>query len=110
MDRDDCFRLAVEQGGNGPVLRLAGDLDVAAAAQLRACLAQYPSHFVTLDFSAVTFMDSTIICVIVGASQQVKAAGGELTLRAVPLTKRHVLDISGVSTVLRIENGDQNGS
>src|SRR4051794_8905276 len=106
MDSNGCFTLAVEQDGHGPILRLAGDLDLAAAPQLRACLAQYPSHFITLDFSAVTFMDSTVIGVIVAAWHRVKAAGGELALRAVPLAQRHVLDLTGVSTVLRIEDAD----
>lgn len=107
VDRDHCFRVVVEQGGQEPVLRLVGELDLAAASKLRACLAQFSGHFIALDFSDVTFMDSTIIAVIVAAYQRAKVARGELNLRNVPLAQRHVLDMTGLSTLLGLEANDR---
>ena len=61
------FAVRVTENGHGPVVLLAGELDLAASGQFRECLHDLVGQYVTLDFSDVTFMDSTAIGVLVAA-------------------------------------------
>jgi anti-anti-sigma factor len=64
------FCVARDQGWSGPVVRLAGELDIATSPKLRACLGDFIGQRVTLDFTDVTFMDSTAIGVLSNATQR----------------------------------------
>ena len=61
------FAVRVTENGHGPVVLLAGELDLAASGQFRECLHGLVGQHVTLDFSDVTFMDSSAIGVLVAA-------------------------------------------
>jgi anti-anti-sigma factor len=61
MNSERAFSLSIERNGHGAIVRLAGELDLATAPQLRECLQSLEGRSVTLDFAAVTFMDSTAI-------------------------------------------------
>ena len=58
MDAVDGFVLRVEENGQGPVVWVSGELDLATAPLLRDCLDDCDGQRVTVDFSGVTFMDS----------------------------------------------------
>src|SRR4051812_18609914 len=100
---DPYFALHVEQDGQGPVVRLRGELDLGSAPQFRECLHELLGQTVVLDFTEVTFMDSTTISVLVTALKRANSAGGELILHGVQPPQMKVLDIVGVSEILNFD-------
>ena len=56
-----------------------------------------------LDFSGVTFMDSSGIAVVIRCRQRMRELGGTLTLCQVPSQPRKVFEASGVTRLIAIE-------
>jgi anti-anti-sigma factor len=82
MGSDDGFELREEQGQDGIVLSLLGDLDLAAAERLEERFDQLrQTHVpVLLDLSQLEFMDSTGIASIARAVRDARASGWKLTV------------------------------
>lgn len=94
-----------------PVLSVSGEIDVATGTKLRAALADRVAdpaiRRVVADLTAVTFMSSTGIAVLVDAHSEASRAGKSLVLltgqnRAV----LHPLQISGVDRLLNLDPDD----
>ena len=64
MGAVDGFALRVEQNGQGPVVWVSGELDIATTPRLRDCLDDCNGHRLTVDFSGVTFLDSSALAVL----------------------------------------------
>ena len=56
-----------------------------------------------LDFSGVTFMDSSGIAVVMRVRQRVRDLGGAVTLRGVRPQARKVLDAAGLDRFVTVE-------
>jgi anti-sigma B factor antagonist len=101
----------VQGSEEGLVLLLAGgELDYAAAPQLRERIAEHvgvtPCHLV-LDLSQATFIDSTAIGVIIGALATLQESGdGSLTIVCEQENTRvmRIFDIAGVSSLLEVHH------
>lgn len=86
--------------------RLQGELDHHGAKglleqlerEIDACL---PRQLV-LDFSAVSFMDSSGIAVVVRARRRMDALGGTVMLQNVPPQPRKVFEASGVTRLVKM--------
>lgn len=89
------------EDGHGPVVLVAGELDLASAGEFRECLHRLVGQTVTLDFSNVTFMDSTAIGVLVAALRRAEEEGGGLVLRGVRPPQMKVFEIAGLVEHLR---------
>ena len=79
---------------------LSGEIDHHSAVELRrrideAVLAGTPEWLI-LDFSGVTFMDSSGIGLIMGRWRLMQEQGGRLTVRGVPKTLRKAMRVSGL--------------
>jgi anti-sigma B factor antagonist len=92
-------------GPSGPawrVLALAGPCDVAVAAPLRHHLNDLVNdghlHLV-LDMSAVQFIDSTGLGILVGTLQRVRTGDGELRLAGARPEVLRILRITGLDKV-----------
>jgi len=97
MDAVDDFSLWVEQNGQGPVVWLSGELDIATAPLLRDCLEGLDGQRVTLDLSALTFLDSAGLSVLARRHRDVD---GGLVLRGVRPAQMRVFAITGLDDVL----------
>lgn len=90
--------------GDGPRVRLEGELDIATAPQadeeLRRAEADGP-HRLTLDLSALSFMDSTGLRLVVAAEQRAKESGRELYVARGPEAVQRVFELTGVEERLR---------
>lgn len=79
---------------------LTGEIDHHTAQLLRreidAQVDAYLPDLLTLDFSGVTFMDSSGVGLILGRSRRVAALGGRLSVQNAPLTVRKMLDIAHI--------------
>lgn len=87
---------------------LAGELDAHSAPLVEKALADDApddSARVVLDFSDVSFMDSSGLRIMIGESTRRRAAGGAFVLTSVPRPVGRLFDVSGVRDHLEIESG-----
>src|SRR5437764_3009624 len=79
---------------------LTGDLDVAVAPDVRQrldeLLARQASGVGIVDLRDVTFLDSAILGVLVGAARRARDAGGDLEVHAPPPMVRRLFAVTGV--------------
>jgi anti-sigma B factor antagonist len=94
----------VETATGTPVLVITGEIDISTAPQLREHLQQLDAHEVVVDLTAMTFIDSTGLGVLVGAVKRLHESGGDLVLRHPSRSTRKVLDISGLAQMVKIED------
>lgn len=108
-DRTDPYVIDVSNDDDVPVVRLSGELDLRAAPELAEALASLvgpstaavrPRAAVFVEMSAVTFVDSSIISVLLSATKRATDSAGVVRLVAVPGNVVRVLEIAGVSDVL----------
>jgi anti-sigma B factor antagonist len=89
------------------LVTLEGELDLARADELAGLLAlaidAAPAGRVVVDMSAVEFIDSTIMQVLLRAHRQAEAAGVALLLRGLGGHPRTMLELAGLHLSLRIE-------
>jgi anti-anti-sigma factor len=97
MDDSPRFGLDVRDGDQGPIVVLAGDIDLSTVNEIGACLVPLAGQRVRLDFGAVTFMDSTGIRVLIEAQHRAETDGGELVLCRVQPAQMRVLEITGLA-------------
>ena len=98
-DDDDAIRIAVSPGADGPVVALAGDLDMAAeepvARALRAAEASRPP-VLSVDLSALDFIDSTGSRILIDAHRRAGAEGRRLVVVTGDGVARVLLERSGL--------------
>ena len=82
---------------------LTGEIDHHAAQALRREIdaqidARMPA-LLTMDFSGVTFMDSSGVGLILGRGRQMSGLGGRLVVQNAPDTVRRMLDLAHIHYV-----------
>ena len=91
---------AAEEGG--PVVAVAGDLDISSVTQLKetvAALVEQRPRTLTFELSGLRFMDSAGIAVLLNAVSQVE----RVRLRAPTPAVQRLLELTGLTDVLEIE-------
>jgi anti-sigma B factor antagonist len=86
-------------------LKLSGEMDLRAAGDLRDALLHALGEgdgSVSLDMGGLTFLDSTIISVLIMARKRASTAGGEVRLCAVPRRVERILTITGIESLFTI--------
>ena len=99
--------LQFEINGDDPrglVIAIAGDLDLAAAPELVACLLANTDRDVTLDLGGVTFLDSSGINALIHGYHAFRDAGHTLRTTGEREHVLKVLQLTGITTML---HGDQ---
>ena len=97
---NDPFSLTVEDDGQHVVVFVRGELDIATGPQLQECLTDFARRSITLDFSGVTFMDSSGVAAIAAALKQ----RSKVMLRGVGPVQRVVLEATGLAAQFRFED------
>jgi anti-sigma B factor antagonist len=92
-------------GSDVVVLAISGELDYGASPHLRERLhdeIHAPRNHLVLDLSAVTFIDSMAIGVLVGALTRLQETGGSLRVVCVEDNPRvlRIFDIAGVANLI----------
>jgi anti-sigma B factor antagonist len=97
----------VHLNGNA-VIVLVGDLDMATVVDLERVLEPLveagPAELI-LDFSALTFIDSSGLAVLVTAHNRLTSEGRRLTVRSPRPNATRVLQITGLTDVLHVDVG-----
>ncbi|MCI2058280.1 MAG: STAS domain-containing protein [Oscillibacter sp.] len=88
------------------MLKFSGELDHVGAREAiremeQAIDAALPRRLL-LDFSGVTFMDSSGIALILRAQKRVRNLGGSVLICHVPQQARRVLDAAGIGRLVEI--------
>ena len=93
------LRLSIESQDGCVVVTVGGELDVVCSQRFDECLteASSVSDQVILDLSAVDFMDTTALAVIVGHWRRQVAAGGRLLLAGARYRYTRALWITGLA-------------
>lgn len=84
-------------------VRASGEVDASTAPRLAAAI-HAAGPVVRLDLSAIDFLDSSGIGVLVEAHQQLDEDGGSLTIVAASAMVRRVLDLSGMLEYLNVDD------
>lgn len=102
------FKVEVAGVDGGTVtIALAGELDIASAPELREALlnvVNQPRLRVTLDLTALEFIDSTGIGVIVGAWRRLQAQDGSLELTNARPRVADAIQLVGLDRLLKHED------
>ena len=100
----DGLVLSSEQHGGSTVVTVGGDLDIVTSPALDECLSQArsTSSRVILDLSAVDFMDTSALAVIVGHWKKLEAVGGGLSLAGARYRYTKTLWITGLADRLSL--------
>lgn len=91
------FQIVVDGNGTSRTVRLEGECDISSAPALREALRPLVPPDVTrltVDVSALDFIDSTGLGVIVGALRRMREGGGELTLSGAHGSVLRVLEVT----------------
>ncbi len=100
------FRVDVDgASGNGPVVAVAGDLDLHSGPELRdrlTLLTEGGARHVTVDLTDATFLDSMALGVILGAKKRLVDEGGELDLIVPTPEIRRIFEITMLDRVFEI--------
>jgi anti-sigma B factor antagonist len=94
------FSVTVE--GESLLVKVVGELDLATAPELDACLRPVRGD-VAIDCSGLDFIDSSGIRSLVEAHRAAEARGDRLTIRNLPENARRALEAVGLISILRIE-------
>jgi len=103
------FSLAVEEAANGTVVWVTGELDMATSPELDDCLRSLNGAPITVDFSAVTFMDSGGVAVIARAMKHAAEHGSRFALRGVQPNQWRLLEIVGLAEQLDVDGYTRSG-
>jgi anti-sigma B factor antagonist len=102
----------VSHSGTAITVAVGGEIDIANAAQLRACLGDCLADGcadITLDMRELTFIDASGLSVLVYVTKLVKSRGGHLTLQRPPPIVHKLLEISGLDNVIHVAGPDSRG-
>lgn len=96
-------------GASELVVMLSGEIDHHSVSAMRqdiddAIERQQPKKLV-LDFSGVTFMDSSGIGLVMGRYKLVSSLGGGISIVNTPKNLRKVMRLAGLDRLAQIDNG-----
>ena len=104
------FDVQVSRSDDRAIARTSGELDAYSAPQLRKVLDEVLDGSipcVVVDLSATSFIDSTGLGVLVGAARRAKTQGAEVILDSPSHSVHRVLQITGLSLSIRVENAPE---
>ena len=100
-----AFALNVETNDERATVRVTGEVDLETSSALRSALLELANdgaQLVTVDLAETDFIDSTGLHALVVAMKQLRLHGGDLVLKSPSRNAARVLELSGLSTVVRI--------
>ena len=102
-----AFGIRLDFSERAAVVAVQGDLDALTAPMVRAILdtlEEQEQTRITLDLSGVTFLAAGGLGLIAGTAAQLRRAGGDLVLRSPRTQALRILDITGISGRITIED------
>jgi len=107
VDAGSNESLQVHVDADGVIIAI-GDIDVAGGPLVEAAiLAGESDQPVVIDLDEVTFIDSSGLRSLLGASKRAAERGTEIVLRSPSAAVRRLLEITGTEGQFRIDDGVQ---
>ena len=100
------FDIVIVKSGPAAVVQVCGELDLSTAPRLReelARLADEGALDVTVDLAGLHFIDSSGLQALVAGLKLLREQGGDLGLRSPRPRTLKVLEITGLTGLLRLE-------
>jgi anti-sigma B factor antagonist len=97
------FGVEVRGAPTAPVVVVRGEIDVATSPELRnqlAALVTGGAKDITLEFSEVSFVDSSGLGVLVGTYKRLRDDGGNIRIVGAQASVRKVFEITGLQGAL----------
>ena len=89
------------------LLELSGEIDHPGARnalkEVEMAIDAALPRLLTLDFSGVTFMDSSGIALILRSQQRMQLLDGSVVIRNIPAQAKRVLDAAGIGRLVSIK-------
>jgi anti-sigma B factor antagonist len=100
------LNISIHTTDDGAMLTVVGDIDALTAHALQDALAEAQHQFgsVSLDLSAVEFIDSAGLGILVGAWRRAVAKDHRFVIRAPSVPVRRNLDISGLGRIFTLDD------
>jgi anti-sigma B factor antagonist len=102
----ELFSVSSERPRDGlAVVVLSGEVDIYTAPQFKECLLALideGADRLIVDLTAVSFIDSTALGVLIGGVRRVNGAGGSMALVVASRPVQRVLSITGLDRVFSI--------
>lgn len=102
----DIFHVETDEDGDTFVVRLFGELDLAAFERVESALASSTRPDVRIDMRGLTFIDSSGIRAVLAADARSKEQGGRLTIVPGERQVHHVFVLTGLDSVLSFVEPD----
>jgi anti-sigma B factor antagonist len=99
------LNITTRKNGNVTIVALAGQLDSNTSPAAQVAVDEILASGVkklAVDFTALAYISSAGLRVLLGAAKKLSAAGGELRLFGLNASVKEVFDISGFSTILAV--------
>lgn len=101
------MKINIRSENGTAIVMLSGEIDHHTARELRAEIDRFvitmqPDRL-TMDFTGITFMDSSGIGLIIGRYKLMKECGGQLEIRGAQPYIRRVLKLSGIERIVKIK-------
>ncbi len=99
------FGLSVETSERRAVVHVTGEVDLETAGDLKSrllALAGDGAQYITVDLANTDFIDSTGLHALVVALRMLREQGGDLVLQSPSRNAARVLELSGLSTVVKV--------
>jgi anti-sigma B factor antagonist len=97
-------RIGVERDGDVAAVVAGGELDLYSAPELSDALSSVGRHGrVVLDLSAVSFLDSTALGVVVAAVRELREHGGDARVVLPDGSGRRIFELTMLDQVLPLE-------
>jgi anti-sigma B factor antagonist len=107
-DRRSRLTIRTLRHGNAQIVELAGELDIEGAPRATRALGRASAgghQTVFLDLHGLTFMDSSGVHMIIDAHRKLDDEDRELVIACAPKHVRRLLELCGLSGILRMTAG-----
>jgi anti-sigma B factor antagonist len=94
-----AFTVKEERHGRAVVVRLAGEVDVAASGAVRSRVDAASDGGLVVELSDVTFVDSSGLRELLRAGMECERRGGRLVLAGVPPVLERLLGLTGTAAM-----------
>jgi len=94
------FSIAVRSDSGQQIVVLGGEVDLAAVAPLRRCLATLPPGDLVIDLGDVTFMDCSALGCLVGAQNARRRSGRKVRICHAPPRIATFVETAGLGSLL----------
>jgi len=103
------FEIEVQERESSVLVRLSGEVDLAAVEAIETTLLPLEERFPTviLDLRGVTFLDSTGLRAIVSADARARARGFELKIVRGPEPVQKILYLAGLDKILPLVDPEE---